>query len=115
MYNNVPASRLVPFGLLHVAKSIDLCQNIFLLTAYQLGNQSIIIFQKNLVKHSALCLGQGSKLSVGVFLRLMFMLTKSCIKLQFYLTNQNRLIIIIKQIIYYELFSLNVVLKPKAF
>ena len=36
MYNNEPASRLVPFGLLHVAKSIDLCQNIFLLTAYQL-------------------------------------------------------------------------------
>ena len=36
MYNNVPASRLVPFGLLHVAKSIDLCQNICLLTAYQL-------------------------------------------------------------------------------
>ena len=37
MYKNVPASCLVPFGLLHVAKSIDLYQNIFLLTAYQLG------------------------------------------------------------------------------
>ena len=41
MYNNVPASRLVPFGLLHVAKSIDLCQNIFLLTAYQLGSRTV--------------------------------------------------------------------------
>ena len=40
MYNNVPASRLVPFGLLHVAKSIDLCQNNFLLTAYQPAHHS---------------------------------------------------------------------------